>query len=91
MRKVSLAIVLLLSCTDEGRTRDIVEAEGYTDVQTMGYSFRCSDDDTSCTGFSATAPNGRDTVKGVVGCGMHGGCGKSCTLRITHVIKGGSI
>lgn len=29
MKKIALALAVLLSCTDEERTRDVLEAEGY--------------------------------------------------------------
>lgn len=82
MKKLAL-LALLMSCTDNARTVEVLEAEGYSWIETTGWSTSCSDDDTYCTGFVATSPDKQHTVRGAVGCGQ--GCGKGCTVRIKHV------
>lgn len=73
-----LAVLLLPSCTDDDRTRRILEASGYTHVQLTGWSaFTCSGDDVYATGFRAIGPTGV-TVEGTVCCGVL----KDCTIRI---------
>jgi len=69
--------VFLLSCTAEDRSRQALEAQGFTQINMTGYSmFSCSDDDTFSTGFIATNPNG-NRVTGTVCCGWV----KDCTIR----------
>ena len=86
MRKIILLAIMLCvtigpACTnDEGAMRTL-RVSGYTDVKLTGHSFMsCSDDDGSCTGFTATAPNG-ERVEGAVGCSLLG-CTKGCTIRL---------
>lgn len=83
MKKIALLIVILFSCTNEDAARSVLADEGYTNVQTTGYAYsRCSDSDSTCTGFTATSPSGRP-VSGAVGCGRDiAGCGKGCTVRL---------
>ena len=47
-----LAALLLAACTDSKTTLEVLDAEGYTNVKTTGYSaFACSKDDMSaCRG-----------------------------------------
>lgn len=83
MKKIALALTLLLSCTNDDATRGTLEAQGYTDIQITGYApWHCGEDDSTCTGFVAVGPTGM-TVRGAVGCSRTG-CGKGCTVRITH-------
>ncbi len=87
MRKFLLFAVIagVLSCTNEEGAREALEGAGYSNVEILGYSWgKCSDGDSTCTGFVATGPTGL-TVRGAVGCGR--GCGKGCTIRITHTSK----
>lgn len=91
VQAIGAAVVLLvvfgaglLTCrtkVDPEKARGILEASGYADVQTNGWSWQCGDGDWSCTSFDATAPGGH-RVRGAVGCGMLG-CGKACTVRIS--------
>lgn len=89
MKKI-LSFVLIagiLSCTNEDDSRDTLEAQGYTNIELTGYAWnRCAESDSTCTGFVAVGPTGL-TVRGAVGCSRTG-CGKGCTVRITHVDKG---
>jgi hypothetical protein len=72
--------MLLLSCTNEGRAREVLLSQGFTNIELTGWAaWACSKSDDTCTGFIATGPTGR-TVRGAVGCG-YGGCSKGCTLR----------
>lgn len=69
--------VLLASCTDEPRSRRVLEEAGYTDIQITGFeAWACSDGDTFSTGFTAKGPTGRRT-SGAVCCGTF----KNCTIR----------
>jgi uncharacterized lipoprotein YajG len=80
---ILLATLLLAACTDSKTTLEVLDAEGYTNVKTTGYSpFACSKDDLSATGFTATSVTGRH-VDGVVCCGLL----KSCTVRIGRVVR----
>jgi hypothetical protein len=61
-----LAVVALCACTQPDRTKKLLEAQGYTDIQTHGYDFfACGKDDETATEFSAKSPNGT-AVKGAV-------------------------
>lgn len=81
---VSLGIISLIlfsplavACTSEARAREVLDEQGFTDVEMTGYVWAaCSDDDVTHTGFRATNPKGRK-VEGVVCCGWL----KSCTVR----------
>lgn len=85
MKRLFAAIAIMLSCTDEERTHDILEAQGYTDVEVIGYGFgKCAESDSTCTTFRAISQDGKHVVRGAVGCGRHG-CSKACTVRITSV------
>ena len=69
--------VFLSGCTAEDRSRQALDAQGFTQIRMTGYSmFSCSDEDTFSTGFTATNPNGT-TVSGTVCCGWI----KDCTIR----------
>lgn len=60
-----LMVVLLLGCTNPQKAKEVLEADGYTNVQITGYVlFACSKDDFYHTGFVAQK-NGR-SVKGTV-------------------------
>ncbi len=76
-------IVAFMSCTNEDMTRKTLEAQGFTNIVTDGWSpTQCSNNDSTCTSFHATSPTG-DLVEGAVGCGRQfGGCGKGCTVRL---------
>lgn len=77
------ALLAATACTRSKDAKEILDAEGYTDIRTTGYAaFRCGRDDWSATGFSATSQAG-SRVDGVVCCGMT----KSCTVRITRVMR----
>lgn len=69
--------------TDEQGASHALRVNGYKDVTLTGYAWgECSDSDGSCTGFSATAPNG-EHVEGAVGCGLSlFGPRKGCTIRL---------
>jgi len=84
MRTLTLITALVLTaCTDSKTAREVLDAEGYTNVKTTGYDvFACSKDDMSATGFTATSVTGRH-VEGVVCCGLL----KSCTVRVSRVAR----
>lgn len=74
----SLVWAFGVGCTDESGARRALEGQGFTNIELHGYAVgRCSDDDNTCTEFTATGPSGRN-VRGAVGCGI--GC-KGCTVR----------
>lgn len=78
MKKVMIAcMVLLVSCTNGNKARQVLEADGYTDVEITGYRpFKCSEDDNFNTGFKAKK-NGK-VITGTV-CG---GFLKGNTIRV---------
>jgi len=83
--KLILAIILftllICGCTDEPRTKRVLEQSGYTNVKITGYRFfGCGEDDDCATGFIATAPNG-DIVSGVVCSGFYS-FSKGATIRL---------
>ena len=68
--KQLLAIIclcfLLVSCDGNATSTEILEEQGYTNVEITGYNlFACSEDDMYRLNFTATNPNGTP-VKGVV-------------------------
>jgi hypothetical protein len=76
----ALLSLILASCTDEEATVETLEAAGFTDIQTKGYSWTgCSEEDGYATKFVAKNPLG-NTVKGVVCCGGFASW-KGCTIR----------
>lgn len=77
MRVLVLAVALI-SCTDESSARKTLEAHGFTDIKTTGWSpFVCGKDDTTETGFEAKNQAGQ-RVTGTVCCGL---IFKGCTVR----------
>ncbi len=77
MKNILFTVVMLISCTDSESAVRVLENQGFTDVNTTGYSvFACSDDDTYHTGFTAKGPTGK-YVSGTVCCGVF----KNCTVR----------
>lgn len=73
-----LLLTLVAGCTDEPRSRRVLEEAGYSSIQITGYAFgECSDSDDYHTEFSAKGPTGK-SVTGAVCCGIV----KSCTIRI---------
>lgn len=67
---ILLSATLLVGCTRSESAKDLLEAQGYKDVEITGYApFSCSEDDTYQTGFTATSPTGR-RVSGAVCEGM---------------------
>lgn len=69
MKRIFIALALalcLLGCTDAPKTTNLLQSQGYTQVQTTGYSFfGCGENDLWRTGFTAKSPNG-SYVEGVV-------------------------
>ena len=79
MTRLTLILILALSlgCTDADHTVDLLQANGFTEIETTGYKFfSCSQDDFYQTGFVATSRSGVE-VEGTVCCGIF----KSCTIR----------
>lgn len=57
-------------CSNADGARRVLEAQGFTDIQTHGYAlWGCGKDDTWATKFSATGPTGKQ-VSGVVCAGL---------------------
>ncbi len=78
-----MLIFTMHGCPKPQRARDILGAEGYTDIKIGGGNgFQCGGDG-SATGFSAKSLAGH-AVRGVVCCGL---VAKSCTVRITNTVK----
>jgi len=61
-------VMALTSCTDnEGARRTLMQA-GFTDIELTGYRFfMAGKEDTYCTGFKATSPNGFKVSGAVTG------------------------
>jgi hypothetical protein len=80
------AAVSLSACTvGKGKVTDMLEADGYTDVNVKGHAwFGCSDGDDATQAFEATKNGHR--VKGVV-CGHVVPWGKAPTTRIQSAKK----
>lgn len=73
---ISMA-VLLCSCTQENKARQVLEQAGYSNIEITGYRpFMAGKDDTFSTGFKATSPSGH-RVSGAV----TGGWLKGSTIR----------
>lgn len=61
-----LSILLLAGCTQPDKARELLDANGYKDIEITGYNWlSCSKDDTFHTGFKATGPTGKK-VEGTV-------------------------
>lgn len=78
-----LCLSTCFSCADEEAARSTLESQGFTDIETTGYSaFECGKDDATATGFTARNAQGM-TVSGVVCCKSRYAClgGKGCTIR----------
>ena len=78
MKKALIVAALLLSaCTNESKTKRILENEGFTEIEINGYSFfACGEDDVFATGFCAKNAAGNKV------CGtVCGGVGKGYTIR----------
>lgn len=77
-RLAIVAALLLASCTDDSATVRTLQAAGFTDIQTTGWSpWVCGRDDSFETGFRAKNPHGQ-VVEGAVCCGF---LAKGCTVR----------
>jgi hypothetical protein len=74
MKKLLIAAcVVLAGCTNEPKTYDVLNNEGYTDIQVTGYEpFMCSEDDLYHTGFNATNAHGKRVSGAVCGGGVKG-------------------
>lgn len=65
-----IAIVMISGCTDPQGAKEVLEAQGFTDIKTTGYKmFMCSEKEVYSTGFVAKNINGK-TVEGSVCAGM---------------------
>ena len=86
-RVAALALLCLLSaCSRPEQARNVLEGEGYANIQIKGYDFfSCSRGDRFHTKFEATGPTGKH-VEGVVCSGIL----KGATVRITRVSEGGT-
>ena len=79
--KIAIALIALLAlagCTNKEDAERALTAEGFTDVQVVGYDwFGCGDDDWYATKFTATNRDGKP-VRGTVCSGLFM---KSATVR----------
>lgn len=76
---VVCVMFMLNACSDADTASKALRVNGYTDITITGWDmFTCSKDDTFCTGFVATAPNG-ERVEGAVGSGFFF---KGATIRL---------
>lgn len=73
-------LLCVVACSDSDAARATLEAQGFTQVNTMGYALGCGKKDLSCTGFAAIGGNGRP-VHGVVSC-RYVSLQKTCTVRV---------
>ena len=89
---LTICSISSFGCTDETRSRKILESSGFTNIELHGHAFfSCSDDDSVTTGgsprtdpapsdgntsFTALGPKG-NIVSGAVCCGYL----KDCTIR----------
>lgn len=81
MKKIIIIALLLFlaACTDATKTREVLTAQGYTNIEITGYElFGCSSSDTYHTGFKAVGIGGKE-VRGVVCQGLWF---KAATVRI---------
>ena len=79
MKKMMMVILMVVcsGCTRPEKTKELLEANGYSNVVTTGYAFWLKGEgDTFSTGFTAMSPNGKP-VKGAV----TGGILKGSTIR----------
>lgn len=78
LRLTLLTIAMLTACTRPDKSREVLQQEGYTNIEITGWSpFMCSEDDEWSTGFEATNAAGQ-RVEGTVCCGT---LTKGCTIR----------
>lgn len=69
--------IILGACSRPQQAKEVLEKQGYTEVETQGYSlFGCSEDDVFRTKFTAKSPSEED-VEGVVCSGWF----KGATIR----------
>lgn len=74
---LAICSISSFGCTDETRSRKILESSGFTNIEFHGHAFfSCSDDDRVNTSFTALGPKG-NIVSGAVCCGYL----KDCTIR----------
>jgi hypothetical protein len=63
-------VLALVGCTQPDKARELLNAQGYSDIQITGYNvWGCSDDDTYHTGFRAKSANG-SVIEGTVCAGL---------------------
>lgn len=71
------AVPVCGGCDANDEVREVLEPQGFTDINPTGYEFfACGKDDSFNSGFTATSVTG-ERVSGVVCCGLL----KSCTVR----------
>jgi hypothetical protein len=67
---VWIILLVFVGCSDPVKAKQVLEEQGYVNVQTTGCKFlACGTDDWYSTGFTATIPNG-STVSGTVCTGL---------------------
>lgn len=72
-----IAALSLMACTRPDNAREVLTANGYTNIQMEGYGFfACDEKDSFADAFVANSPNGT-RVKGVVCSGLF----KGSTIR----------
>lgn len=73
-----LSVSLMTACSNSNDAHKALEAQGFTNIETTGYSpLSCSEDDFYSTGFKATNPQG----KRVTGTVCSGFMFKNSTIR----------
>ena len=75
-----MTVIGPVACTDNASTRNLLQDQGYTNVQTTGYALGgCGKGDQYHTTFTATSPSGTG-VSGIV-CGGFRRGSKGSTVR----------
>ena len=65
---IAACILMPRACTRPDTARQILEQQGYTDIEITGWRpFMAGKDDSVSTGFEATAPNGQRVSGAVTG------------------------
>lgn len=87
---ILLALIVgfgVYGCPNEGRAREILQADGYRDIEITGggHGWSCGQNETA-TGFRARRDDRSDVVEGAVCCGMVSF--KACTVRIERARPG---
>ncbi|EAQ28704.1 hypothetical protein NAP1_13933 [Erythrobacter sp. NAP1] len=70
---VAFPFVAPVACTQPDRAREVLEIQGYSDIEISGYAYlACGNGDVFATAFEATSPSGQ-AVEGAVCSGIFKG------------------